>query len=124
MVKIGWWKCCVLMLIWPWSPGTGQTIVCGVILCHSLKLRIRRWLLIRCIDLGRHVAKVMTRVLAGRLSWFSEKHNLPEYQAEFSPGRGCADQILCDIMRSLGIWTIRAFLDISMAYDILWRKCG
>ena len=37
------------------------------------------------------MAKVMTRVLAGRLSMFSENHILTEGQGGFRSGRGCAD---------------------------------
>ena len=54
----------------------------GVILCHSLKLRMMRWLIYRGIALGSCVVKVMTWVLAGRLSKFSENHVLTEGQGE------------------------------------------
>ena len=55
------------------------------------------------VALGSCVAKVMKRMLAGRLSKFSENHILTDGQGRFRPGRGCADQILvfrsvCDIM--------------------------
>ena len=52
----------------------------------------------------------MTRLLAGRLSKFSENRILTESQGGFRPWRGCADQVLvlrsvCGIMRSQGRWT-------------------
>ena len=63
----------------------------------------------RGIALGSCVAKVVTRVLAGRLSKFSENHILTKGQGRFRPGRGCDDQVLvlrcvCD-MRSRERWT-------------------
>ena len=41
--------------------------------------------------LGSYVAKVMTRVLAGRLSRFSDNRILAEGQGGFWLGRGCPD---------------------------------
>ena len=49
----------------------------------------------RGIALGSCVAKVMTRVLAGRLSTFSDNHILTEGQGGFGPGRRCADRSKC-----------------------------
>ena len=65
--------------------------------------------------LGICVAKVMTRLLAGRLSKFSENHILTKGQGGFRPGSGCADQVLvlrsvCDIIRSQGRQIFLAFL--------------
>ena len=69
----------------------------------------------------------MIRVLAGRLSMFSANHILTEGQSGFRPGRGCADQVLvlrsvCNIMRLQGRQTFLEFLDISKAYDTVWRE--
>ena len=79
------------------------------------------------IALGCCVAKVMTRVLAGRLSKFSDNRILTEGQGGFRPGRGFADQVLVlrsvyDIMRSQVIQTFLAFLDLCKAYDTEWRE--
>ena len=71
---IGWYKCCVLLLFGD-GVHVGLMIGSGVILRHSLKLGIRRWLvIIEGLAQGSCVAKVMTRVLAGRHSMFSENH--------------------------------------------------
>ena len=53
----------------------------------------------RGITQGSCVAKVMTWVLAGRLSKFSDNYILTEGQGGFRPRRGCADQVL--VLRSV-----------------------
>ena len=70
----------------------------------------------RWIALGNCVAKVITRVLVGRLSKCSENLIL-QGQGGFRPGRGCADQVL--VLRSVcgmgsqyvdeGLWMMREY---------------
>ena len=58
------------------------------------------------------MAKVITRVLAGRLNKFSENHFLIQGQGGFWPVKGCADQVLvlrsvrCDVTRETDIFGI------------------
>ncbi len=80
----------------------------------------------RRIALGSSVAKMITRVLAGRLSMFSENRILTEGQGGFKPGKGCADQVLvlgsvCGIMKSQGRQTFLAFLDMILCGE---KDCG
>ena len=70
-------KCCVLLLIWLWGPGTGQMIGGGIILCHSLKLGMMKWLVIIGDSYGELCSKSDESV-AGKLSKFSENHILAE----------------------------------------------
>ena len=79
----------------------------SVILCHSLKLGMRRWLVITGDSFGKFYGKSYDKSVASRLSMFSNNHILTEGQGGFSPGRGCAVQVLvlrsvCDIMWSQG----------------------
>ena len=70
----------------------------GVILCHSLKLGMRRWLVIGDTS-GELCGKSDDKGVADRLSKFSENHILIEGQGGFRLGRGCDDQVL--VLRSV-----------------------
>ena len=62
--------------------------------------------------------------LTRRLGEFAEESILTEAQGEFRGKRSCADQILvlrgvCELRRK---GTYLAFLDVSKAYDTVWRE--
>ena len=81
----------------------------------------------RGIALGSCVAKVFTRCLTRRLGEFAEERILTEAQGGFRGKRSCADQILvlrgvCELRRRRRKGTYLAFLDVSKAYDTVWRE--
>ena len=81
----------------------------------------------RGIALGSCVAKVFTRCLTRRLGEFAEDRILTEAQGWFRGKRSCADQILvlrgvCELRRRRRKGTYLAFLDVSKAYDTVWRE--
>ena len=76
----------------------------------------------RGIALGSCVAKVMAR-----LRVYAEEEILTEAQGGFRSERRCADQILilrgvCELRRREKKGTYLAFLDVSKAYDTVWRE--
>ena len=80
----------------------------------------------RGIALGSCVAKVWTRVLTGRLGEFAEESILTEAQGGFRAKRRCADQILilrgvCELRKRKKKGTWLGFMDVSKAYDTVWR---
>ena len=81
----------------------------------------------RGIALGSCVAKVFTRVLTRRLGEYAEERILTEAQGGFRAKRSCSDQILilrgvCKLRRRKRRGTYLAFLDVSKAYDTVWRE--
>ena len=79
------------------------------------------------IALGSCVAKVMARLLSKRLSVYAEEEILTEAQGGFRSERRCADQILilrgvCELRRREKKGAYLAFLDVSKAYDTVWRE--
>ena len=81
----------------------------------------------RGIALGSCVAKVFTRVLTRRLGEYAEERILTEAQGGFRAKRSCSDQILtlrgiCELRRRKRRGTYMAFLDVSKAYDTVWRE--
>ena len=77
--------------------------------------------------MGSCVAKVLTRLLSKRLSAYAEEEILTEAQGGFRSERRCADQILilrgvCKLRRKEKKETYVAFLDVSKAYDTVWRE--
>ena len=81
----------------------------------------------RGIALGSCVAKVMARLLSKRLSVYAEEEILTEAQGGFRAERRCADQILilrgvCELRRREKKGAYLAFLDVSKAYDTVWRE--
>jgi len=68
----------------------------------------------------------MARLLSKRLSVYAEEEILTEAQGGFRSERRCADQILilrgvCELRRREKKGTYLAFLDVSKAYDTVWR---
>ena len=81
----------------------------------------------RGIALGSCVAKVFTRLLTKRLGEYAEDQILTEAQGGFRAKRSCSDQILilrgvCELRRKKRRGTYLAFLDVSKAYDTVWRE--
>ncbi len=81
----------------------------------------------RGIALGSCVAKVWTRILTARLGSFAEEKILTEEQGGFRAKRRCADQILilrsvCELRKRKRKGTYLAFMDVSKAYDTVWRE--
>ena len=81
----------------------------------------------RGIALGSCVAKVMARVICEQLGEFAEDMILTEEQGGFRENRGCSDQILalrsiCEVRKEQKKSTYLAFLDVSKAYDTVWRE--
>ena len=81
----------------------------------------------RGIALGSCVAKVMARVICEQLGGFTEDMILTEEQGGFRANRGCSDQILalrsiCEARKEQKKSTYLAFLDVSKAYDTVWRE--
>ena len=81
----------------------------------------------RGIALGSCVAKVLAKLLSRRLGIFAEEEILTEAQGGFRSERRCADQILilrgvCELRRKEKKGTYMAFLDVSEAYDTVWRE--
>ena len=81
----------------------------------------------RGIALGTCVVKVLAKLLSRRLSTFAEEEILTEAQGGFRSERRCADQILilrgvCELRRKEKKGTYMAFLDVSKAYDTVWRE--
>ena len=69
------------------------------------------------------MAKVLAKLLSGI---FAEEEILTEAQGRFRSERRCADQILilrgvCELRRKEKKGTYMAFLDVSKAYDTVWR---
>ena len=81
----------------------------------------------RGIALGSCVVKVLVKLLSRRLSTFAEEEILTEAQGGFRSERRCADQILilrglCELRRKKKKGPYMAFLDVSKAYDTVWRE--
>ena len=81
----------------------------------------------REIALGSCVAKVFTRVPTRRLGEYAEERILTEALGGFRAKRNCSDQILilrgvCELRRRKRRGTYLAFLDVSKAYDTVWRE--
>ena len=79
----------------------------------------------RGISLLSIVGKVYSSVINKRLTTWSEKNGIVlEEQGGFRPGRGCVDQIyvLTSLLKSRrGKKTFCCFIDLSKAYDRVWR---
>ena len=80
----------------------------------------------RGIALGSCVAKVWTRILTGRLGEYAEERILTEAQGGFRAKRRCADQVLilrgvCELRKRKKKGTWLGFMDVSKAYDTVWR---
>ena len=81
----------------------------------------------RGIALGSCVAKVLARVLGREVGMFAEECILTEEQGGFRATRRCADQFVilrsvCEMRMVEGKETWLAFLDVSKAYDTVWRQ--
>ena len=79
------------------------------------------------IALGCSVVKVFVRVLVRRLEKFAEDRILTEMQGGFRSGRRCSDQWLmlrgvCEVRKRAKKNSYLASLDISKAYDSVWRE--
>ena len=81
----------------------------------------------RPISLVSMVGKLLSSILHKRLSKFCyETEAIPDAQHGFRPGRGCPEVILSlrelsELRRAQGLQTFAAFLDVSKAYDTVWR---
>ena len=81
----------------------------------------------RRIALGYSVARVFMRVMAMRLGRFTEDRILTEAQGGFRSHRRYSDQWLvlrcvCELRKKEKKTTHLAFLDVSKAYDRVWRE--
>lgn len=81
----------------------------------------------RLLALTSVLAKTFEKVLDARLrSWAERMGSLSDFQGGFRAGRGCSDQIfvLHEIVakrKEEKLQTFLAFLDVSKAYDRVWR---
>ena len=81
----------------------------------------------RGIALGSCVVKVWARIFSGRLGGFAVGKISTEAQGVFRTKQRCADQIMilrgvCELRkrRKKGTWL--GFMDVSKAYDTVWRE--
>ena len=81
----------------------------------------------RGIALGSCVAKVWARILTVRLGEYAEENILTDAQGGFRAKRRCADQIMilrgvCELRKRKKKSTWLGFMDVSKAYDTVWRE--
>ena len=120
---------------WTWECGQKRSVIDYILFSRGLaveRMQIENWdpelaSNYRGIALGSCVAKVLTRLLSKRLSAYAEEEILTEAQGGFRSERRCADQILilrgvCELRRKEKKGTYVAFLDVSKAYDTVWRE--
>ena len=79
------------------------------------------------IAFGSCVSKVFCKLMGTRLSGFAEENIFSEVQGGFRPNRSCADQIfvfreVCELRKRKKRGTWLAFMDVSIAYDTVWRE--
>jgi ribonuclease HI len=81
----------------------------------------------RPIALTSAMCKIMERIITNRLTWFVEKNNiLNPAQTGFRKNRGTLDQLIRlhdNANKSINNrgYTLAVFLDMSKAYDLLWK---
>ena len=80
----------------------------------------------RPISLTSHAAKILTRVMLGRIRAISSMV-IPEYQAGFRPNRSTIDQIftvrqIMEKYSELGRSIYHLFIDFKQAFDRIWRE--
>ena len=82
----------------------------------------------RPISLLPVCGKILERLIYNKMfDFFTENELISQNQSGFKPGDSCISQLLCithDIYQSLddGLETRAVFLDISKAFDNVWRK--